>query len=200
MTNPPTTTRPDPSRWRLRLLAALLLPIPTIAVLCLQGPTAILRMNALTYHDGMAYYEVSLSPLGEPEYCSDPVRYTRVLFPAVVHATASVVAAVVRAGGGGGWLQETFGYDGVTVANYAVLHAVVYRACLLAAAWVATVILGNYLRNNAVAVLINAVLLQLALFKGLLTPIDIALVVLCVRAADAWVGSNRPSWRAGAAL
>src|SRR5262245_66432670 len=107
MTNPPTTTRPDPSRWRLRLLAALLLPIPTIAVLCLQGPTAILRMNALTLHDGMRYYEVSLSPLGEPPYCPEPLRYTRVLFPALAYAIASVVAVVMRSAGGAGWLQET---------------------------------------------------------------------------------------------
>ena len=124
--------------WWMWSLGIILLLLPTLAVLWLHGPASILRLDALSLHDGMGYYEISLSPTGVPEYCPEPMRYSRVLFPALVYATAWLVVGVVHASGNAAWMQLTFEYDGFVIPNYALLHSFIYHACLLAATWAST--------------------------------------------------------------
>ena len=67
----------------LQSAVILILVLPTIIVILKFGPFEVLRFNALSAHDGMRYFEVSLDPVGTTQFCPEPVRYSRILFPSL---------------------------------------------------------------------------------------------------------------------
>jgi hypothetical protein len=185
----------------LRELATLgLFLLPTALMLVLGGPSEMLHFNGLSTHDGIRYFEVSLDPLGAHRYCPERFRYSRALFPATVFLTSNALACGLRGVGLGDWLNDTFRLDGHELPNVVLLHACVYHFLLVLVSWLALRLVSRFLRSWPVAVLLMAVLLQVVLFKGLLTPLDIALATLCVRAIRSWTHGPGPTWGRALAL
>jgi hypothetical protein len=175
-----------------------LLLLPTAVLLALGGPYQVLYCNGLSTHDGIQYFGVSLDPLGTTPYCPQPFRYGRMLFPAVVFTAAAVASAAFRLIGLEDWLQQRFVFDGFELPRYILVHAYVYHGCLLIVSWLAVSPLAGFLGSRRTAVLLVGVLLQPVLFKGLLAPLDLVLVVLCLRAIQTW-SELVPTWRRTAA-
>jgi hypothetical protein len=181
-----------------RISDAGLLLLPTAVLIVLGGPYQVLYCNGLSTHDGIQYFGVSLDPLGTTPYCPQPFRYSRMLFPTVVFAAAAVPAAAFRLIGREDWLHQRFVVDGFELPRYVLLHAYVYHGSLLIVSWLAVPPLAGFLGSRRAAVLLVGVLLQPVLFKGLLAPLDLLLVILCLRAIRTW-GELLPTWRRTAA-
>jgi hypothetical protein len=191
----------EADRRRVRLGAfaeLLLLLLPTAALIVLGGPTRVLYFNALSTHDGVEYFGVSLDPLGTTPYCGQPFRYSRMVFPATVFAVAATVSAVLRLVGLGGWLHQRFAFAGLDLPYFVLVHAYVYHGCLVIVSWLSARRLAGFLGSRRAAVVLVGVLLQPVLLKGLLAPLDLLIVVLGLMAIRKWVEAA-PTWRTAAA-
>jgi hypothetical protein len=198
MEPPPVGAAAAPGPRRLRALGELaLFLLPTAALLALGGPCRVLEFNALSTHDGFHSFGVSLDPLGTTPYCAQTFRYARMVFPAAVFAAAAVVAGTLRLVGLGEWLHGRFVYAGHDLPHYVLVHAFVYHGVLLLVCWVSARQLGAFLGSRRAAFLVVGVLLQPAVFRGLLTPLDLLFVALGLRAVRAWC-DGAPTWRAAA--